>query len=140
MVVEDLDLTVEKGEFLTLLGPSGSGKTTCLMMLAGFVQPSAGSILVDGQSVHDLPPDKRGIGVVFQNYALFPHMTVGGNLAFPLEVRRLPPDERAERVQRAPAPSCNRRVSRTAGPDSSPAASSNGWRSPVRWCSSRNWC
>ena len=101
VVVEDLDLTVEKGEFLTLLGPSGSGKTTCLMMLAGFVQPSAGSILVDGQSVHDLPPDKRGIGVVFQNYALFPHMTVGGNLAFPLEVRRLPPNERAERVQRA---------------------------------------
>ena len=101
MVVEDLNLAVEKGEFLTLLGPSGSGKTTCLMMLAGFEQPSAGSILVDGQSVHDLPPDKRGIGVVFQNYALFPHMTVGGNLAFPLQVRRMPPDERARRVRRA---------------------------------------
>ncbi|MDE0036079.1 MAG: ABC transporter ATP-binding protein [Gammaproteobacteria bacterium] len=101
LVVEDLNLAVQKGEFLTLLGPSGSGKTTCLMMLAGFEQTSAGTILVDGVSVQDLPPDKRGIGVVFQNYALFPHMTVGGNLSFPLEVRRLPPTERAERVRRA---------------------------------------
>ena len=101
LVVEDLNLAVQKGEFLTLLGPSGSGKTTCLMMLAGFEQTSAGTILVDGVSVQDLPPDKRGIGVVFQNYALFPHMTVGGNLSFPLEVRRLPPTERAERVRKA---------------------------------------
>ena len=100
-VVEDLNLDVHKGEFLTLLGPSGSGKTTCLMMLAGFEQTSAGAILVNGVSVQDLPPDKRGIGVVFQNYALFPHMTVGGNLSFPLEVRRLPANVRAERVQRA---------------------------------------
>ena len=140
VVVEDLDLTVEKGEFLTLLGPSGSGKTTCLMMLAGFEQPSAGAILVDGQSVHDLPPDKRGIGVVFQNYALFPHMTVGGNLAFPLEVRRLPPNERAERVQGALRPRATGGFRGPPARDSSPAASSNGWRSPVRWCSSRNWC
>ena len=101
LVVEDLNLGVNQGEFLTLLGPSGSGKTTCLMMLAGFEQPSAGEILVNGKSVHDLPPDKRDIGVVFQNYALFPHMTVGGNLAFPLEVRRLPAPERVERVRRA---------------------------------------
>lgn len=101
LVVEDLNLAVEKGEFLTLLGPSGSGKTTCLMMLAGFEQATSGAILVNGESVHDLPPDKRNIGVVFQNYALFPHMTVGGNLAFPLEVRRLRASERAERVARA---------------------------------------
>ena len=101
LVVEDLNLSVRRGEFLTMLGPSGSGKTTCLMMLAGFEQTSAGEILVDGVSVQDLPPDKRGIGVVFQNYALFPHMTVGGNLSFPLEVRRMPPAVRAERVQRA---------------------------------------
>ncbi len=100
-VVENLTLDVEKGEFLTLLGPSGSGKTTCLMMLAGFEQPSAGTILVDGRSVRDFPPDKRGIGVVFQNYALFPHMTVGGNLEFPLEVRRVPASERVERVAHA---------------------------------------
>ena len=101
LVVEDLNLSVRRGEFLTLLGPSGSGKTTCLMMLAGFEQTTAGTILVDGVSVEALPPDKREIGMVFQNYALFPHMTVGGNLSFPLEVRRMPPPERAERVQRA---------------------------------------
>ena len=101
LVVENLNLNVRRGEFLTLLGPSGSGKTTCLMMLAGFEQATAGEILVDGVSVQTLPPDKRGIGVVFQNYALFPHMTVGGNLSFPLEVRRMSPAERAERVQRA---------------------------------------
>ena len=101
LVVEDLNLSVRRGEFLTLLGPSGSGKTTCLMMLAGFEQTTAGTILVDGVSVQALPPDKRNIGMVFQNYALFPHMTVGGNLSFPLEVRRMPVAERAERVQRA---------------------------------------
>ena len=100
-VVRDLDLTVDEGEFLTLLGASGSGKTTCLMMLAGFEAPTSGTIRIRGRSVHDLPPRKRGIGVVFQNYALFPHMTVGGNLAFPLEVRGIDPQQRRERVRRA---------------------------------------
>ena len=100
-VVRDLDLTVYEGEFLTLLGASGSGKTTCLMMLAGFEPLTSGTISIHGHSVHDLPPRKRGIGVVFQNYALFPHMTVGGNLAFPLEVRGLDPQQRRERVRRA---------------------------------------
>ena len=100
-VVRDLDLTVDEGEFLTLLGASGSGKTTCLMMLAGFEAPTSGTIRIRGRSVHDLPPRKRGIGVVFQNYALFPHMTVGGNLAFPLEVRGIDPEQRRERVRRA---------------------------------------
>ena len=99
-VVRDLDLSVHKGEFLTMLGPSGSGKTTCLMMLAGFETPASGDIHINGVPVGDLPPHKRGIGVVFQNYALFPHMTVGGNLAFPLEVRGLDPSERQERVAR----------------------------------------
>ena len=97
-VVRDLDLTVLKGEFLTMLGPSGSGKTTCLMMLAGFETLASGSIHINGVPVGDLPPHKRGIGVVFQNYALFPHMTVGDNLAFPLEVRGMDPSERRERV------------------------------------------
>ncbi len=101
MVVHDLDLRARRGEFLTLLGPSGSGKTTCLMMLAGFEVPSAGEIRIDGRPVHGLPPRKRGIGVVFQNYALFPHMTVGRNLAFPLEVRGMGAARRAERVRRA---------------------------------------
>ena len=101
LVVSHVDLRVEKGEFLTLLGPSGSGKTTCLMMLAGFETPSSGTIRIDGRPVHALPPRKRGIGMVFQNYALFPHMTVGRNLAFPLEVRGLDRGQCRERVERA---------------------------------------
>ncbi len=72
LVVQDLNLDIREGEFLTLLGPSGSGKTTCLMMLAGFETPSAGTIRIGGRSVHDLPPRQRNIGVVFQNYARFP--------------------------------------------------------------------
>ena len=100
-VVADLDLRVRKGEFLTLLGPSGSGKTTCLMMLAGFETPTAGTIRIEGQPVQELPPRRRGIGMVFQNYALFPHMTVGANLAFPLEVRGVDPTERRDRVRSA---------------------------------------
>ena len=100
-VVDDLDLDVARGEFLTLLGPSGSGKTTLLMMLAGFERPSQGTIELDGRPVHDLPPHKRDIGVVFQHYALFPHMTVAENVAFPLELRRRPKAEIAARVGRA---------------------------------------
>ena len=100
-VVSDLDLTVQKGEFLTLLGPSGSGKTTCLMMLAGFEEPTSGTIRIDGRAMNEVAPRRRGIGMVFQNYALFPHMTVGGNLSFPLEVRGLDPAARRERVGRA---------------------------------------
>ncbi|UCG07686.1 MAG: ABC transporter ATP-binding protein, partial [Desulfobacterales bacterium] len=78
------------GEFLTLLGPSGSGKTTTLMMLAGFETPTHGEIYFNGQSIGNIPPHKRNIGMVFQDYALFPHMTVKENLAFPLKVRKLP--------------------------------------------------
>ena len=100
-VVRDLDLRIARGEFLTLLGPSGSGKTTCLMMLAGFEAPTSGVIRIAGRSVQHLPPRRRGIGMVFQNYALFPHMTVGDNLAFPLEVRGIDPDDRRARVRRA---------------------------------------
>ena len=101
MVVRDLDLQIRKGEFLTLLGPSGSGKTTCLMMLAGFETPTSGAIRIDGRPMHQVPPRRRGIGMVFQNYALFPHMTVGENLAFPLEVRGLDAERRRDRVRRA---------------------------------------
>jgi len=87
LVVKDLNLDIEKGEFVTMLGPSGSGKTTCLMMLAGFETATQGEIYYNGKPVNNIPPHKRGIGMVFQNYALFPHMTVGKNLAFPLKVR-----------------------------------------------------
>ncbi len=100
-IVRDLNLVVREGEFLTLLGPSGSGKTTCLMMLAGFETPTAGTVRISGRAVDDVPPRRRGIGVVFQNYALFPHMTVGRNLSFPLEVRHLDQATARERVRRA---------------------------------------
>ena len=100
-VVEDLDLDVARGEFLTLLGPSGSGKTTTLMMLAGFEQPSSGDIFVDGQRINDLPTFRRNFGVVFQNYALFPHMTVAQNLAFPLRMHKVAKEEIPARVRKA---------------------------------------
>ncbi len=100
MVVSDLNLRVHQGEFLTMLGPSGSGKTTSLMMLAGFESLTTGVIRIGGRSVHNLPPRKRGIGMVFQNYALFPHMTVGRNLAFPLEVRGIGREQQQERIER----------------------------------------
>ena len=101
LVVKNLNLSVANGEFLTMLGPSGSGKTTCLMMLAGFETATHGQIFLDGQPINNVPPHKRGIGMVFQNYALFPHMTVAENLAFPLKVRRIGSAEVQERVQRA---------------------------------------
>ena len=101
LVVKDLNLHMPKGEFLTMLGPSGSGKTTCLMMLAGFETATHGDIRLDGKSINDIPPHKRGIGMVFQNYALFPHMTIGENLAFPLEVRKMGKSEREQKVKRA---------------------------------------
>jgi len=101
LVVKDLNLAIGKGEFLTMLGPSGSGKTTCLMMLAGFETATQGEIRLDGRPINNIPPHKRGIGMVFQNYALFPHMTVGENLAFPLEVRKMGKAEIAASVARA---------------------------------------
>src|SRR6266700_6507387 len=100
-VVEALDLDVERGEFLTLLGPSGSGKTTTLMMLAGFEAPTAGEILLDGKTLSHKPPHQRDIGMVFQNYALFPHMTIEENVAFPLSVRKINKAEAQERVRTA---------------------------------------
>jgi putative spermidine/putrescine transport system ATP-binding protein len=101
LVVRSLDLHIRRGEFLSLLGPSGSGKTTTLMMLAGFESPTAGEILLDGRPITRTPPHKRNFGMVFQNYALFPHMTVAANVAYPLTVRRVPRDEIARRVQQA---------------------------------------
>ncbi len=101
LVVKNLNLDVAKGEFLTMLGPSGSGKTTCLMMLAGFEPATHGEIFLNESPINRVPPHKRGIGMVFQNYALFPHMTVAENLAFPLEVRHIDKSEREQRVKRA---------------------------------------
>ena len=92
-VVKSLDLTLRRGEFLTLLGPSGSGKTTTLMMLAGFEEPTSGVIALEGRRLNNVPAHRRGIGMVFQNYALFPHMSVAENLAFPLQMHGCPNSE-----------------------------------------------
>jgi putative spermidine/putrescine transport system ATP-binding protein len=100
-VIRGLDLTVRRGEFLTLLGASGSGKTTTLMMLAGFEEPTSGAIRMNGAPIEHLPPHRRGIGVVFQNYALFPHMTVAQNLAYPLRMRGMKRAGVEEEVRRA---------------------------------------
>ena len=100
-VLRDLSLDVAAGEFLTLLGPSGSGKTTLLMILAGFVRANAGSIKVGGEEIIAMPPHRRNIGMVFQNYALFPHMNVFHNIAFPLKQRRVSAADTAERVEKA---------------------------------------
>ncbi|KXU38021.1 Fe3+/spermidine/putrescine ABC transporter ATP-binding protein [Ventosimonas gracilis] len=95
LVVKDFNLDVAKGEFITLLGPSGSGKTTCLMMLAGFEDVTSGKILINGRNVTDIAPYDRNIGMVFQQYALFPHMTIRENLAYPLKLRK----QSSEQVQ-----------------------------------------
>jgi spermidine/putrescine ABC transporter ATP-binding subunit len=99
--VRGIDLALRQGEFLTLLGPSGCGKTTTLNMIAGFLQADAGSIYLAGKPVDDLPPFRRDIGLVFQDYALFPHMTVAENIAFGLRMRKVDKQERARRVQEA---------------------------------------
>ena len=101
LVVKDLNLDIAEGEFITMLGPSGSGKTTCLMMLAGFETPTNGEIFLDKNPISNIPPHKRGIGMVFQNYALFPHMTVYENLAFPLKVRKINKDDIDKKVDKA---------------------------------------
>jgi len=100
LVVKNLDVDIAKGEFLTMLGPSGSGKTTSLMMLAGFEPATHGEIYLNGKPINNVPPNKRGIGMVFQNYALFPHMTVAENLAFPLRVRKMGDAEVKDKVKR----------------------------------------
>ncbi|GAA0419712.1 ABC transporter ATP-binding protein [Acrocarpospora corrugata] len=98
LVVDDVTLDIASGEFLTLLGPSGSGKTTTLNMIAGFTDVTSGGIRLGGRDIAPLPPHKRNFGMVFQNYALFPHMTVAQNIAFPLRERRVPKAEIARRV------------------------------------------
>ena len=98
--VAGIDFQVAEGEFLSLLGPSGCGKTTTLQMIAGFQRPTGGEILIDGVDMARVPPNRRQIGIVFQSYALFPHMTVGQNVAFGLEMRKVPKPEREARVRR----------------------------------------
>jgi putative spermidine/putrescine transport system ATP-binding protein len=99
--VDGIDLEVRRGEFVTLLGPSGSGKTTTLRMVAGFMAPTSGSIEIDGSNMTRIPPHRRDVGMVFQNYALFPHMTAAQNIAFPLQMRRTSRQEIQRRVAEA---------------------------------------
>ena len=101
LVVKNLNLNIAKGEFVTMLGPSGSGKTTTLMMLAGFETPTNGEIFLESNPISKIPPYEREIGMVFQNYALFPHMTVQENLSFPLEVRKLSKTAVQDKVKKA---------------------------------------
>ncbi|NGP60749.1 ABC transporter ATP-binding protein [Paenibacillus thiaminolyticus] len=100
-VVHPLSLTIDEGEFLTLLGPSGCGKTTILRMIAGFELPTAGEIRLDGVNVTQLPPNKRDLNLVFQHYALFPHMTVEQNIQFGLKMKKIPQAEQRERIAEA---------------------------------------
>ena len=97
--VDGVSLEIEDGEFFTMLGPSGSGKTTCLRMVAGFERPTSGRVYLHGQEVSNLPPYERDVNTVFQDYALFPHMTVGENIAYGLMIRRVPKPERLKRVE-----------------------------------------
>jgi putative spermidine/putrescine transport system ATP-binding protein len=101
VAVEDVSATIDPGSFFTLLGPSGSGKTTTLMMVAGFAYPTRGEVFVDGSPVAGLPPQKRDLGMVFQSYAVFPHLSVFDNIAFPLEIRRARRAEIRQRVGEA---------------------------------------
>lgn len=101
IALDAVDLEVESGEFITLLGPSGSGKTTLLMVLAGFTRPTSGTVHIDGEDITRRPPHKRDLGMVFQSYALFPHMTVGANVAYPLKVRKIARAEIERRMRAA---------------------------------------
>ena len=140
LVVKGFDLDVAKGEFITLLGPSGSGKTTVLMLLAGFESVTGGDILIGGAPITRTAPNKRNIGIVFQNYALFPHMTVAENLAYPLKARKV-----GSRHDQSPGSrnTCPWWSLATSAPGIRPnyrAASASAWRSRARSSSSPPWC
>lgn len=98
VIIPSLDLTIHDGEFLTLLGPSGCGKTTLLRMIAGLETPTTGKVILDGQDITKLPPYKRNVNMVFQNYALFPHMTVAENIRFGLKMKKVPTEETEDRI------------------------------------------
>lgn len=134
--VDSVSIDVAPGEFFTMLGPSGSGKTTTLNLVAGFLQPDAGSIELDGRELSGVPPHKRGLGMVFQQYALFPHMTIAENVAYPLQVRKMPKMQVRSLVDDALA-----MVKLTEMASRKPAQLSGGQQQRVAWhapsCSSR---
>ena len=132
VALDAVSLTIAPGEFFALLGPSGSGKTTCLRLIAGFDQPDSGTILLDGEDVTNTPPFARNVNTVFQDYALFPHMTVAENVAYGLRVRgvgdRRAHASRPPRCSTSSDSASSARVART----SSPAASGSAWHWPAR--------
>ena len=129
-VLDDISLDVARGEFFAFLGPSGSGKTTLLRLIAGFGTPTTGRILIGERDVTRLPPWSRNVGMVFQSYALWPHMTVAKNVAFGLERRKFSRAEIERKVARGARPRRPRAPSPTGGRRNSPAASSSAsrWR------------
>ncbi len=131
--VAALSLEVRQGELLALLGPSGCGKTTTLRMIGGLTPRPPGACVVGGRDVTALPPHRRDMGIVFQNYALFPHMSVAGNVAFGLEMRGQKRADIAARVRACAGHGAAGRPGKPAGRASFPAASSSAWRWPGRW-------
>ena len=132
--VDDVSFDIADGEFFSMLGPSGSGKTTCLRLIAGFEQPSAGEVVVHGRNMAGVPPYERDVNTVFQDYALFPHMTVAENVAYGLMIRRVPKPERAgARPKKMLGDGGARRLSPGAAGSSCPAASASASHSPARW-------
>ena len=138
--VDGVSLAIEAGEFFTLLGPSGCGKTTLLRMIAGFDLPDGGSILLNGTDLADRPPEERPVRTVFQSYALFPHMTVEGNVAFPLKMAKTPPARDPGQDRRGARGRPPRRASASAIRTSSPAGRSSASRSRARWSPIRRCC
>ena len=136
VILKDLNIMIEPGEFFALLGPSGSGKSTLLRLIAGFNRQSHGELLIDGKNVGDQPPWERNIGMVFQSYALWPHMTVWDNVAFGLVERKLPREEIRARTEAALA-LVGRRSSASVDPMNCRVASSSAWRWRARSSSSR---
>lgn len=122
----DINLDINDGEFVAFLGPSGCGKTTTLLLIAGIYKPTAGRILFDDRVMNQVPPKNRNIGMVFQSYALYPHMTVYENLVFPMKLKRVPP---AEMKARPTSPRCWASANCSiVGPASCPAGSNSAWR------------
>jgi putative spermidine/putrescine transport system ATP-binding protein len=130
--VADMNLSVDKGEFVSLLGPSGCGKTTTLQMIAGFCEVTSGQVTLDGRDITHAKPNSRGLGIVFQSYALFPHMSVYDNVSFGLEMRRIDKQERAERVKAALG-WCTWRRTPAATRASFRAASASAWPWRAPW-------
>ena len=137
LVVKKMNLEIAEGEFLTLLGPSGCGKTTTLRMIAGFEEASAGVIKVEGERIEDKEPFQRNVNTVFQNYALFPHMTVFNNVAYGLTIKKVPKPEIQERVMEMLFSGKGlRSVSRM----SFPAVRNSEWRLQEHWSTNRRYC